>query len=56
MAVAITFDFDAHSPWIAGGWTSPSYLSRGDFGAEQGVPRLLDLLSGRGLESTWAVP
>ena len=50
MAVALTFDFDAHSPWMGTlGRTSPSYLSRGDSGAEQGVPRLLELLGRRGL-------
>jgi len=57
MAVALTFDFDAHSPWMGTlGRTSPSYLSRGDFGAEQGVPRLLELLGRNDLPATWATP
>ncbi|MCF6466941.1 polysaccharide deacetylase [Nonomuraea sp. MG754425] len=57
MAVALTFDFDAHSPWMGTmGRTSPSYLSRGDFGAEQGVPRLLELLGRDNLPATWATP
>lgn len=57
MAVALTFDFDAHSPWMGTvGRTSPSYLSRGDFGAEQGVPRLLELLGRHDLPATWATP
>ena len=39
MAVALTFDFDAHSNWMGSlGRTSLSYLSRGDFGAEE-APR-----------------
>jgi len=44
LAVSIGADFDAHSVWMGNfGLSSPSYLSRGEFGAEVGVPRLLDL-------------
>jgi hypothetical protein len=44
MAVAIGADFDAHCLWKGVfDRTSPSYLSRGEFGAEVGVARLLDL-------------
>jgi peptidoglycan-N-acetylglucosamine deacetylase len=40
MAVAIGADFDAHCLWKGVfDRTSPSYLSRGEFGAEVGVPR-----------------
>lgn len=54
IAVAITFDFDAHSPWMGlVRRTTASYLSRGDFGAEQGTPRLLDLLGELDIPSTW---
>jgi peptidoglycan/xylan/chitin deacetylase (PgdA/CDA1 family) len=57
IAVAITADFDAQSAWIGGaGLTSPSYLSRGDFGADVGVPRLLDVLSQFDVTSTFFVP
>jgi peptidoglycan/xylan/chitin deacetylase (PgdA/CDA1 family) len=57
MAVALTFDFDAHSNWMGAlGRTSPSYLSRGDFGAEEGVPRILATLGERQLPATWAIP
>src|SRR5690348_16146980 len=57
MAVALTFDFDAHSSWMGSpGWTSLSYLSRGDFGAEEGVPRILATLGERQLPATRAVP
>ena len=42
LAVSIGADFDAHCLWMGTfGLTSPSYLSRGEFGAEVGVPRLL---------------
>jgi hypothetical protein len=44
VAIAITPGFDAQSAWIGGaGLTSPSYLSRGEFGAEVGLPQLLAL-------------
>ncbi|MFC0449984.1 polysaccharide deacetylase family protein [Rhodococcus jostii] len=45
IAVNIGADFDAHSCWMGTfGLTSPGVLSRGDFDAEVGVPRLLDAL------------
>jgi peptidoglycan/xylan/chitin deacetylase (PgdA/CDA1 family) len=57
MAVAITCDFDAHSPWMGTmGMTSPSVLSRGEFGAEVGVPRLLDLFRRLEITTTWCTP
>ncbi|PJJ61702.1 polysaccharide deacetylase family protein [Compostimonas suwonensis] len=56
-AVAITIDFDAHSPWMGGfGLTSPSVLSRGEFGAEVGVPRLLSLFERLDIPTTWCTP
>jgi peptidoglycan/xylan/chitin deacetylase (PgdA/CDA1 family) len=56
-AVAITIDFDAHSPWMGGfGLTSPSVLSRGDFGADVGVPRLLELFDRLEVTTTWCTP
>lgn len=56
-AVAITFDFDAHSPWIGTmGRSTLSYLSRGDFGAEVGVPRLIELLDRFAIPATWFTP
>ncbi len=46
VAVSISADFDAHAAWKgAFDRTSPSYLSRGEFGAEVGVPRLLELFA-----------
>jgi peptidoglycan/xylan/chitin deacetylase (PgdA/CDA1 family) len=54
--VCLTFDFDAMSGFIARGMTSPSPISRGEFGATVGAPRILALLNKYGIESTWYVP
>lgn len=57
MAVAVTVDFDAHSGWIGGyELTTPSVLSRGEFGAEEGIPRLLDLFRRLAIPTTWCTP
>jgi len=57
IAVNIGADFDAHSVWMGTfGLTSPSYLSRGEFGAEVGVPRLLSLFDRYGVHGTWCTP
>lgn len=57
IAVNIGADFDAHSVWMGTfGLTSPSYLSRGEFGAEVGVPRLLELFGRYGVRGTWCTP
>jgi peptidoglycan/xylan/chitin deacetylase (PgdA/CDA1 family) len=57
LAVNIGADFDAHSVWMGTfGLSSPSYLSRGEFGAEVGVPRLLDLFERYGVRGTWCTP
>jgi peptidoglycan-N-acetylglucosamine deacetylase len=53
--VCLTFDFDAISIWIGPlGATSPSMISRGEFGAV-GVARILRLLAGRGIRATFFV-
>lgn len=57
LAVNIGADFDAHAVWMGTfNLTSPSYLSRGEFGAEVGVPRLLNLFERHGLQGTWCTP
>jgi peptidoglycan-N-acetylglucosamine deacetylase len=57
LAVNVGADFDAHSVWMGTfGLTSPSYLSRGEFGAEVGVPRLLNLFQRYGVQGTWCTP
>src|SRR3982074_3186954 len=57
VAVAIGADFDAHALW-KGVYdrTSPSYLSRGEFGAEVGVPRLLELFARYQIKATFCTP
>lgn len=55
VAVALTFDFDALSGWIAMGARSPSMLSRGEF-SPIGVRRLLALLERFEASATFFVP
>lgn len=56
-AVAITVDFDAIAAWDGTAHrTSQEYLSRGEFGAEYGVPRLLELLKRHDIKSDWFIP
>jgi len=54
--VCLTFDFDAMSGFIARGMTSPSPISRGEFGAEVATPRLLRLLAKYRVPTSWYVP
>lgn len=57
IAVNIGVDFDAQSAWMGGfGLFSPAYLSRGEFGAEVGAPRLLKLLDQYNIKTTWCIP
>ena len=57
VAVAIGADFDAHALWKGVfDRTSPSYLSRGEFGAEVGVPRLLELFARYEIKATFCTP
>ena len=53
--VCLTFDFDTQSGFIARGMTSPTPLSRGEFGA-MASRRILDLLASRGIRATWFIP
>lgn len=54
--IALTFDFDAYSTWIGTfGATSPSMLSRGEFGPI-GVRRLLALLRRYDAKGTFFTP
>lgn len=54
--VCLTFDFDALSVWFSYPNTTPSMLSRGEYGARVGVPRLLTLLKRYDLSCTFFVP
>ena len=53
--VCITFDFDAISGWIARGMTTPTPVSRGEFGVI-GAARILALLKKHGIPATWFIP
>ena len=55
LLVCLTFDFDAMSGLVARGMTSPSAVSRGEFGAVA-VPRILSLLQRYEIASTFFVP
>ena len=53
--VCLSFDFDGPSLWMQRRMTSPTPISRGEFGAVA-VPRILRLLAKRGLTSTFFIP
>lgn len=55
--VCLTFDFDALSVWLGDySSTTPAMLSRGEYGARVGVPRILDLLTAYDIPATFFVP
>jgi len=57
LAISLSPDFDAHSVWIGTfRSTSQSNLSRGEFGAEVGTPRLLETFKRFGITTTWCIP
>lgn len=53
--VCLTFDFDTQSGFIARGMTTPTALSRGEFGLT-GARRILALLAAHHIRSTWFIP
>jgi peptidoglycan/xylan/chitin deacetylase (PgdA/CDA1 family) len=53
--VCLTYDFDAQSGFIARGMTTPTPLSRGEFGP-MAARRILRFLADQGIRSTWFVP
>ncbi len=55
LLICITFDYDNVSSTIARGATTPTLLSRGEFGLV-GAHRILDLLRVEGVPSTWFIP
>lgn len=54
--VCLSFDFDAMSGFISRGMNSPSPISRGEFGANVGAQRILDLLKKYDVPSSWYIP
>jgi peptidoglycan/xylan/chitin deacetylase (PgdA/CDA1 family) len=58
-AVMISFDFDAESNWIASDPNNAKRLgtlSQGTYGANVGVPKIIELLDQIGIKSTFFVP
>ena len=59
-AVLLTFDFDAETNWISRDYPAnlkrPGTLSQGTYGANVGVPMVLELLKREALPGTFFVP
>src|SRR5579872_5442293 len=53
--VCLTFDFDTQSGFIARGMTTPTPLSRGEFGA-MASGRICQFLKERGIQATFFTP
>jgi peptidoglycan/xylan/chitin deacetylase (PgdA/CDA1 family) len=57
LTVALSFDFDAESYWLGTAKMDlPAAVSRGTYGATEGVPRILQLLAKYNLPATFFVP
>lgn len=59
VAVMLTFDFDAESLWTSGDPENAGrrgVLSQGRYGADVGVPKILDTLREAGVPGTFFVP
>ena len=54
--VCLSLDFDVTSIWLMFGLTGARTLSRGEFGATTGAPRVLELCDRYDITSTWFVP
>jgi peptidoglycan-N-acetylglucosamine deacetylase len=55
--VCLTFDFDAFSSWLGPfKRTTPGVLSRGEYGARVGVPRILEMLDHFQVFATFFIP
>ncbi len=56
VAVCLSFDVDNESYLLAAGQTSPTTLSAADFGAQEGLGRILGLLDKYNLPATFFIP
>jgi peptidoglycan/xylan/chitin deacetylase (PgdA/CDA1 family) len=56
VAVCLSFDVDNESYLLAGGETSATTLSAADFGAETGLPRILNLLDRQQVPASFFIP
>jgi peptidoglycan/xylan/chitin deacetylase (PgdA/CDA1 family) len=54
--VCLSFDVDNESYLLARGETSPTTLSAGDFGAQTGLPRILELLDRYQIPASFFIP
>jgi peptidoglycan/xylan/chitin deacetylase (PgdA/CDA1 family) len=56
-SVCLTFDFDAVSLWVSSfKQTSATPVSRGEYGANVGIGRILDVLRASDVKATFFVP
>lgn len=56
IAVAFSFDVDTETNWLWNGRHSPAALSRGEYGARAGLPRILDTLDNFEIPATFFIP
>ncbi len=57
VAVSFSFDFDTEPVWMGfQGQRSPSYMSRGEYGARAGMPRIFALLEKHAIPATFFIP
>ncbi len=56
VAVCLSFDVDNESYLLASGTTSPTTLSAADFGAQEGLPRILALLDKYQIPASFFIP
>ena len=57
VAVSLSFDFDTESVWLGfQKQQSPSYMSRGEYGARAGMPRILAMLEKYKIPATFFIP
>ena len=57
VAVSLSFDFDTEPVWLGfQGNHSPSYMSRGEYGARAGLPRIMKLLDKHAIPATFFIP
>jgi peptidoglycan/xylan/chitin deacetylase (PgdA/CDA1 family) len=56
LTVCLSFDFDTMSAFVFRGQDTPTWLSRGEFGARVGIVRVLDLLRDHGIHASFFIP
>ncbi len=57
VAVSLSFDFDTEPVWLGfQKQQSPSYMSRGEYGARAGMPRIMALLDKYKIPATFFIP